>query len=366
MSLGRFWQGRTGSALLGWFAILSLVVISLTTLTLCLVIGYQLEKNMLEWEWSATADFIRTEARQWLSPEDFARPTTPEAQARFRRFYEEAVMMPRIVRVKIYDADARVIWSDETRLIGQRFDNPQLATALTGHISVNLERTPKIENVYEPASVGLVEVYVPVMYPGQVGVAGVVETYKDLAQVFANIRQGQLTVVSTAVGGGVVLYLSLFWIVRHAARRIESQHHALQQRSRDLATTNEELTVVQGQLLQAERLAAIGEVVTAVAHGIRNPLANIRASAQVALLDCEPAPASEPTRSLKNIMAEVDRLEGCVRELLQFVRPAERRTPTHGSGGHRPSGGAIVPRTSRGSRRPRRGAAGPLTAADDR
>src|SRR5947209_3560361 len=41
---------------------------------------------------------------------------------------------------------------------------------------------------------------------------------------------------------------------------------------------------MQTQLIATERLAAIGEVVTAVAHGIRNPLASIRAAIQVALL----------------------------------------------------------------------------------
>lgn len=82
---------------------------------------------------------------------------------------------------------------------------------------------------------------------------------------------------------------------------------------------------MQAQLLEAERLAAIGEVVTAVAHGIRNPLANIRASAQVAGLDCRGCHASSlAPKNLANIMAEVDRLEGRLKELLQFVRPAER------------------------------------------
>lgn len=74
-------------------------------------------------------------------------------------------------------------------------------------------------------------------------------------------------------------------------------------------------------------MAAIGEVVTAVAHGIRNPLANIRASAQVAALDCEKCFVScLGPKNLTNIMSEVDRLEGRIKDLFQFVRPAERRS----------------------------------------
>lgn len=91
--------------------------------------------------------------------------------------------------------------------------------------------------------------------------------------------------ISTELAGSLPLYLSLFWSVRRAGR-LEAQDRALERQSLETAAANQELRSVQAQLVQAERMGAIGEVVTAVAHGIRNPLANIRASAQVALLGC--------------------------------------------------------------------------------
>jgi signal transduction histidine kinase len=253
-------------------------------------------------------------------------PQAGAAQRHFRDFYEQIVMMPEIVRVKVYDAAMHVIWSDEARLIGTSFpDNPQLLSALAGHTTVNLEMGErKEENVFERNEKPLVEVYVPITFGHDGRVVGVVETYKEPTQVFANIRRGQITVVLTALGGGALLYLSLFWIVRRAGRRLDVQHRALGRRSLEVAAANQELRSVQAQLVAAERMAAIGEVVTAVAHGIRNPLANIRASAHVALLDCPDGEASRlAAKSLNNIVAEVDRLAGRVKELLQFVRPAE-------------------------------------------
>src|SRR5262247_2431441 len=95
------------------FGILSLVVVGLITTTFCLVISRSLKQDLLDREWSTTADFIRTEAIHNLKAEDFARPEHPEAQARFRLLYERAIVMPEIVRVKIYDAAMRVVWSDE-------------------------------------------------------------------------------------------------------------------------------------------------------------------------------------------------------------------------------------------------------------
>jgi two-component system, NtrC family, sensor histidine kinase HydH len=318
----RAW-GQSGTSLSRQFTLLSLVVISLITLALCLVLSASLRRDLLEREWGLTADFIRTEARQGLSAADFADPFSPQAQMHFDRFYEQTVLMPEIVRVKIYGPNMVVVWSDEPRLRGQRFDNPQLVQAFDGQTTVNIDDAEeKGENVYENEFAQLVEVYVPIVFPGSSRVAGVIETYKTPRTVYARLRRGQLTVIATALAGGLFLYVCLAWFVHRAGRRIEDQHAALEQRTRELTVTNSELREVQSQLLAAERLAAIGEVVAAVAHGIRNPLANIRAAAQVARMDTEAAaPSALVPKSLTNIMAEVDRLDSRLTELLQFIRP---------------------------------------------
>src|SRR6059036_2104041 len=308
------------------FGLLSLVVVGLITTTFCLVISHSLKQDLLEREWSTTADFIRTEAIHNLTPSDFAEPEQTASQARFLQFYLRTVVMPEIVRVKIYDAGKRVVWSDKPRLLGEVFaDNPELNAALAGLTTVNLEMYKKGENKYEPEGGGLVEVYVPIVF-GDGPPVGVVETYKQPIRVFANIRRGQMTVLTTAVAGGATLYLCLFWIVRRAARRIASQRRSLESHTKELASANDELRAVQQQLVASERMAAIGEVVAAVAHGIRNPLANIRAAAQIAMLDWRPgAELSHGSRCLDQIIGEVDRLEGRLKDLLRSVRPTERQ-----------------------------------------
>ncbi len=92
---------------------------------------------------------------------------------------------------------------------------------------------------------------------------------------------------------------------------------------RALVHANEELRAAQSRLIEAERLAAIGELSAAVAHGIRNPVAGIRAAAQVASLDL---PADHPLReNLADIMLEADKLEARIRGLLDFAKPFEPR-----------------------------------------
>jgi signal transduction histidine kinase len=80
------------------------------------------------------------------------------------------------------------------------------------------------------------------------------------------------------------------------------------------------LREAQSALLRSERLAAIGEFAGAVAHGIRNPLAGIRAATQNARERSEDPALTE---SLSHAIAEVDRLEQRMRSLLDFSRPFE-------------------------------------------
>ena len=71
--------------------------------------------------------------------------------------------------------------------------------------------------------------------------------------------------------------------------------------------------------MQSEKLASIGEMAAAVAHGLRNPLASLRASAQ--LVQRHPASPSAQEQ-LQSIVEEVDRLDRRVTHLLTFSRPA--------------------------------------------
>jgi signal transduction histidine kinase len=80
-----------------------------------------------------------------------------------------------------------------------------------------------------------------------------------------------------------------------------------------------ELERAQAQLVQSEKLASIGEMSAAVAHGLRNPLASLRAAAQLALRHTE---SSTPRDHLRLIIEEVDRLDRRISHLLSFSRPA--------------------------------------------
>ncbi len=79
------------------------------------------------------------------------------------------------------------------------------------------------------------------------------------------------------------------------------------------------LESTQAQLVQSEKLASIGEMAAAVAHGLRNPLASLRAAAQLVRSHPDSPSAAE---HLDAIVEEVDRLDRRISHLLSFSRPA--------------------------------------------
>lgn len=80
----------------------------------------------------------------------------------------------------------------------------------------------------------------------------------------------------------------------------------------------EQLAIIQQTLIQTEKQAAQGSLVPMLAHNIRNPLASIRATAQI--LDT-PEADQDTRESITGIIDTVDRLERWTGALLAYLHP---------------------------------------------
>lgn len=114
----------------------------------------------------------------------------------------------------------------------------------------------------------------------------------------------------------------------HATTEISAgrlEHKAPEEGVAELATLSnainhmaEELARSQEALIRTEKQAAQGLLVPMLAHNIRNPLASIRATAQVA----DSSQLDEETReSFQDIISAVDRLERWTGSLLAYLHP---------------------------------------------
>lgn len=81
------------------------------------------------------------------------------------------------------------------------------------------------------------------------------------------------------------------------------------------------------RLLESERMTTLGQLAAQLAHNLRNPLASIRAAAQVA---AKRGNVDEYARKrLDEIIAAADRLAQWVNGLMEFARPRSTRLGSH-------------------------------------
>lgn len=86
-----------------------------------------------------------------------------------------------------------------------------------------------------------------------------------------------------------------------------------------------ELRSAQAQLIQSEKLAALGRLAAGIAHEVNNPLQPILNTLEVAIEDIANSQPVDP-QSLRIAEQEVQRIKGIVARLLDFARPSAGET----------------------------------------
>jgi signal transduction histidine kinase len=195
-----------------------------------------------------------------------------------------------------------VIWSTNPELMGTTIHaDEDLDQAFASKTPVsasyhNVDKARMEQKFVTPPDYIFIENYIPLFDADRDTVTAMVEIYKEPKDLIDRMERGLALIwLATALGGGLI-YLGLYWIVRRAAILLATQ---------------------QKQLITNETFVALGEMSSAVAHSLRNPLATIRSSAELALeFDSGPA-----RKNINDIIGQVDRMSKWVRELLQSLRP---------------------------------------------
>ena len=147
----------------------------------------------------------------------------------------------------------------------------------------------------------------------------VVEPVKQLVEATRRIAQGDLD---------ILLHVDTQDEIGELARSFNQMTLKLQDSRQELERTNQmleqkvkartrELEEAQNQLVQAEKMSVVGQLVSGVAHELNNPLAGVLGYSQL-LLRMEVS--GEVKRGLERIESEADRCKRIVQNLLIFAR----------------------------------------------
>lgn len=177
----------------------------------------------------ATTEVLATSVAEPAIPSGLA-AGRPGAVDRFDRVATERLRVGDVRRIKIWAADGTIVYSDEVRLIGERFalGDEELDVLRNGGTDAEVSELDGPENRYERDSGGMVEVYTQIVTPE--GEPLLFEAYFSLTRIearqaevigpFQRITLGALALV-------VAVATALLWVLTRRVRRTAADRERL-------------------------------------------------------------------------------------------------------------------------------------------
>jgi signal transduction histidine kinase len=160
----------------------------------------------------------------------------PSAVHAFDRIVRARVLRDGIVRVKLWTADGRIVYSDEPRLIGAHYSvDPEERDALqAGRVEAEVSDLSRPENRFERSERKLLEVYLPIRGPD--GGRLRFEAYQRFSSISASGRRLWLAFAPALLGGLLLLQLVNVPLARSMVGRLrdaQAQRETLLRRAID-------------------------------------------------------------------------------------------------------------------------------------
>jgi diguanylate cyclase (GGDEF)-like protein len=215
-----------GLSLLGKFGITSLIPI----VVLALVLGQTLRGRMQERVLTSNKHAAELIAKLGIQPllraSDLGRGLDPNRYRILDNTLRAGLIGDEVVaRIKIWNRDYRVIYSDNPEIVGQTFPpSSGLKAALQGDVSGHVEQDlSEAEEAGERNLGQLLEVYVPLQFGDYQRPAGAFEIYLPYGPIAATIDRETTRMYLLLLGGLLLLWATLFRIVKKASRRLQRQ-----------------------------------------------------------------------------------------------------------------------------------------------
>jgi signal transduction histidine kinase len=154
----------------------------------------------------------------------------PRALAAFDRAVRRDVLGGDVVRVKLWSADGRIVYSDERRLIGDTFPlhDAEVRAIRTGRAAANVSDLGEEENRYERSFGKLLQVYLPVKGPdGQPLLFELYQRYRGVSERGSHLWLTFLPILLGALAILAAVQLSLAWSYQRRLRAAQQERERL-------------------------------------------------------------------------------------------------------------------------------------------
>jgi signal transduction histidine kinase len=253
-----------------------------------------------------------------LQESDFARPVTGTRRAELDRIFREDILIPGVVGARLVNRNGTITYAALHRLLGTKAQYAgELGGVLEGRYKRHVTHTVSWRG---RQNVKVVQSLLPVRTAPNAAPVGALELDQDYRAVTVSTGDARLQLALVLGLALLVLYISLFPLLRRVTRQLEVRNRRLRQHAESEAAARAEAESVQRLLAeQNERLRELDrlkdEFVSLVSHELRTPLTAIRGYIELLLEDLDPAEGSR-RRYLEIVDRNSHRLLDLVNDLL--------------------------------------------------
>lgn len=297
------------------FALVSLLLIVLTAVATGQVQSSFFSDAVIQREAVIVRDLATAIAAHELRAEDLERPGNAAALINLQRRFGILGDLTGVVRIKVFNADQVVVWSDDAALVGRTMAaDRHLTRAITGGVAAVFDPGQRASHADETLpDLPLIEFYVPfsVPKPGSAGekAHGALALYRSAEGLTSTLERGLILLWLVKAAGGAILFATIFWLFRavyHRQREAERRFH--------------KLSSEHARIVQMEKLSTMGQMIGEIAHQFNNPLVGVINLAQRAERHCD-----DPQR-VKELLGEIrkagEHCSGYVQRMLGFTQLA--------------------------------------------
>ncbi len=192
--------------------VLILVLVGFTT-------GFLINENVKSIEIERTKNIVSNiaalRAEQNLDESLFTSPNYERDSFVWKSFFDKNLKTSELIRIKVWDNNAVVIYSDNPEIVGKQFpDNKEFQEAIEGEVVAEIKTPLGEENIGEISYRQLMEIYTPIVFVDGQKPSGVIELYYSMDNINNSLYSLNILIWLIIAAGVLVSVLSTYILLK--------------------------------------------------------------------------------------------------------------------------------------------------------